>query len=212
MNLFKHILMATGKAYSYIVSPHLRDLIRTCPTYIYTGYHSRWFKHIGEHTLIGKHTAIVGHKYISIGDDTAIGDYGFLTAHAKFARADQIMTTPPVLILGDRCSIGPRSHITCMNHVEIGNDVLTGPSVLITDNAYGEAVRELLDTAPNYRPLYSKGPVVIEDNVWIGEKASIMPGVHIGKGAIIAANSVVTHDVPAYAVVAGIPAKVIKQL
>ena len=53
--------------------------------------------------------------------------------------------------------------------------------------------------------------MVIEDNVWIGEKASIMPGVHIGKGAIIAANSVVTHDVPAYAVVAGIPAKVIKQ-
>ena len=60
--------------------------------------------------------------------------------------------------------------------------------------------------------IYRKCPVVIEDNVWIGEKASIMPGVHIGKGAIIAANSVVTHDVPAYAVVAGTPAKVIKQL
>lgn len=56
------------------------------------------------------------------------------------------------------------------------------------------------------------GHEVIDDNVWIGEKASIMPGVHIGKGAIIAANNIVTHDVPAYAVVAGIPAKVIKQL
>ena len=63
-----------------------------------------------------------------------------------------------------------------------------------------------------FYPLYRKGPVVIEDNVWIGEKASIMPGVHIGKGAIIAANSVVTHDVPAYAVVAGVPAKIVKQL
>ena len=60
--------------------------------------------------------------------------------------------------------------------------------------------------------IYRKCPVVIEDNVWIGEKASIMPGVHIGKGAIIAANSVVTHDVPAYAVVAGVPAKIVKQL
>lgn len=204
--------MAIGRSYSYLVSPYMRDLIKACPTYIYTGYHARWFKHIGFHTLIGRHTAIVGHKYISLGNDTAIGDYGFLTAHAKYERAEQTMLNAPELTIGDRCSIGPRSHITCMNHVEIGNDVLTGPSVLITDNAHGEAVRELLDTAPNYRPLYSKGPVVIEDNVWIGEKASIMPGVHIGKGAIIAANSVVTHDVPAYAVVAGIPAKVIKQL
>ena len=54
--------------------------------------------------------------------------------------------------------------------------------------------------------------MVIEDNVWIGEKASVMPGVHIGKGAIISANSVLTHDVPAYAVVAGIPAKLVRQL
>ncbi|MBR0310679.1 MAG: hypothetical protein IJQ97_07320 [Paludibacteraceae bacterium] len=54
--------------------------------------------------------------------------------------------------------------------------------------------------------------VVIDDNVWIGEKSSILPGVHIGRGAIVAANSVVTHDVPAYSVVAGVPAKVIKQL
>ena len=63
---------------------------------------------------------------------------------------------------------------------------------------------------PNLRSLSSKGPVIIEDNVWIGTKASIMPGVRIGKGAIIAANSVVTHDIPPYCVAAGIPAKVIK--
>lgn len=90
------------------------------------------------------------------------------------------------------------------------NGVLTGPNILITDNAHGASMAELLDTPPRLRPLHSKGPVVIEDNVWIGEKSSIMPGVHIGKGAIIAANSVVTHDIPSYCVAAGIPAKLLR--
>lgn len=58
--------------------------------------------------------------------------------------------------------------------------------------------------------MVSKGPVIIEDNVWIGDKATILANVTIGKGAVVAANSVVTKDVPAYSVVAGIPAKVIK--
>lgn len=90
--------------------------------------------------------------------------------------------------------------------------MLTGKKVLITDNAHGESTPDLLDLAPIKRPLYSKGPVYIEDNVWIGEKASIMPGVRIGKGSIIASNSVVTKDIPPYCVAAGIPAKVIKQI
>ncbi len=66
--------------------------------------------------------------------------------------------------------------------------------------------------APLVRPLYSKGPIIIEDDVWLGEKVSVMPGVHIGRGAIIGANSVVTKDIPAYAVAVGSPAKVIKML
>lgn len=69
----------------------------------------------------------------------------------------------------------------------------------------------MMDMPPTQRPIYSKGPVVIGDNVWIGDKATILPNVSIGKGAIIAANSVVTKDVPEYSVFAGNPAKIIKQ-
>ena len=65
---------------------------------------------------------------------------------------------------------------------------------------------------PVKRNLYSKGNVVIENNVWIGERVCILSGVHIGEGAIIAANSIVTHDVPPYTLVGGIPAKVIKEI
>jgi acetyltransferase-like isoleucine patch superfamily enzyme len=62
------------------------------------------------------------------------------------------------------------------------------------------------------RPLISKGEVVIGDNVWIGEGAMILPNVHIGEHAIIAANSVVTKDIPAYSIAAGVPAKIIKHI
>lgn len=72
--------------------------------------------------------------------------------------------------------------------------------------------KKLLGIAPNKRPLYCKGPVIIGNNVWIGEKASIMPGVTIGDGVIIAANSVVTKDIPSYSLAAGIPAKIIKSV
>ena len=63
---------------------------------------------------------------------------------------------------------------------------------------------------PVQRQMVVKGPVVVEDNVWIGERVCILSGVTVGKGAIVAANSVVTKDVPPYSVVGGVPAKLIK--
>ena len=118
----------------------------------------------------------------------------------------------PQITIGNNSSIGDDSHITAINKIMIGNNVRSGKKILITDNSHGASERKLLDIAPNKRPLYSKGPVIIEDNVWIGEKSSIMPGVHIGYGSIIAANSVVTKDVPSYCVVAGSPAKIVKNM
>ena len=64
---------------------------------------------------------------------------------------------------------------------------------------------------PNDRDVVSKGPVVIGNNVWIGDKATILPGVTIGDGAVIAVNAVVTKDVPVYSVAAGNPARIIKK-
>ena len=90
--------------------------------------------------------------------------------------------------------------------------MLTGRYVYISDNSHGKNIESELNTPPSLRPLYAKGPVVIGNNVWIGESARILSGVTIGDGAIIGANAVVTHDVPSGAVVGGVPAKVIKMM
>lgn len=57
---------------------------------------------------------------------------------------------------------------------------------------------------------FSKGDIIVDDDVWIGYRATIMSGVHIGQGAVVAAGAVVTKDVPPYAIVGGVPAKVLK--
>lgn len=118
----------------------------------------------------------------------------------------------PCLTIGKRCYMGEYSHITCIERVSIGDNLLTGRFVIITDNCHGNtSIPEELSQHPADRILTSR-PVIIGKNVWIGDRVAILPGVTIGDGAIIAANAVVTHDVPAGAVVAGVPAKVVKQI
>ncbi len=149
---------------------------------------------------------LVGERYVSLGKDVTIGKHVQLTAWDRFR--EQRFT--PGIVIGDGCSIGDGAHITAINRIELGKNVLTGKYVLITDNSHGEADASQLDTAPNRRPLVSKGPVVIGDNVWIGEKASILPGVRIGRGAIVGAGAVVTKDVPAGHLAVGVPARIVK--
>ena len=149
-----------------------------------------------------------GLKYISVGDKTLIDSGVQLTAWDSHNGNRYT----PSIVIGDGCAIRENAHITAINSITIGNNLLTGTNVLITDNSHGMATHEQMKLPPTQRPLYSKGPVVIGNNVWLGNNVCVMSGVTIGDGAIIGANSVVTHDVPAYAVAAGIPAKVVKQL
>ena len=174
---------------------------------LYTVYRAPGFKRFGKTTLIRPYfNALRGEKYISVGEGCYIGKLVQLTATDSFG--DQRFN--PSIEIGDNCSIGDFSHVTAINEIRLGNNVRMGKNILITDNSHGTSDLAMLDMAPNHRPLVSKGPVIIEDNVWIGAKSCIMPGVHIGRGAIIGAGSVVTKDIPQAALVAGAPAKVIK--
>ncbi len=99
------------------------------------------------------------------------------------------------LKIGSYCSIA--QHVTFMLDVEHQiNTIATYPFKAKSLNLGDEA--------------FSKGDIVVDDDVWIGYGATILSGVHVGQGAVIAAGAVVTKDVPPYAVVGGVPAKVIK--
>jgi maltose O-acetyltransferase len=108
------------------------------------------------------------------------------------------------LRIGADCSINYGVSIGCTEAITIGDRCRLGPYVMIVDTAF----HELLDRSR--RP--PSEPVVIEDDVWIGAKASIMPGVTIGRGSVVGTAAVVTRDVPPFSVVAGVPAKVVKTL
>lgn len=151
---------------------------------------------------------IHGAKYISIDINTIIGKNATIEAW-DFFKGEKYH---PNIFIGKNCTIKDRVHITSINSIVIEDGVLFGPDVLVTDNAHGASIRASLYLKPTDRVLSSKGKVHIKSNVWIGEKASIMPGVTIGKGAIIGANAVVTKDIPDYAIAGGNPAKILKQL
>ena len=107
--------------------------------------------------------------------------------------------------LGDYSGIGinARIHGDCT----IGNHVMMGPDVVVITRNHSF---DSTDIPMMFQGFDEERPVVIGNDVWIGERVIILPGVNVGDGAILAAGAVVTKDVPPYAIVAGVPAKIIK--
>ena len=150
---------------------------------------------------------IRGKKYISLGT-------GFTTGFNCRLEAYPVNKQSIVLIFGSNVQMNDYVHITAMESVIIGNNVLMASKIYISDCTHGNYEGDILDSSPEEAPInrkYSTSPVIIGDNVWIGESVSILPGTSIGKGTIIGANSVVTKDIPEFVIAVGIPAKPIKR-
>lgn len=172
-------------------------------SHFYTG-RMRYKMNRMEGEFLGRIT-MEGGEFISVGKGTSIARNSVLTAWDNF----EGKSYNPTIIIGDNCCLGECIHISSVSKVVIGNGVLTGRRVTIVDNDHGSLTKNDLKIPPINRTL-SFNEVIIGDNVWIGDKVTITKGVHIGEGAIIAANAVVTKDVPEFALVGGVPAKVIK--
>jgi lipopolysaccharide O-acetyltransferase len=116
--------------------------------------------------------------------------------------------------IGSDVEVNDYVHIGAAESITIGDRVLIASTVFITDHSHGSYGRDGVHsnprTAPGERGLMV-APVVIEDDVWLSEFVSVLPGVRIGKGSIIGTMSTVSRDIPPYCIAVGSPARVIKQ-
>ena len=200
--MIRYILNLVGMLLSPLIRILSASVWSNAAAHIYTGAYRPFFGHIGKGTVMyHKAMKLHGLKMVSVGSCCSFGESLQLTSWQGGH-----------ITIGDDCIIRAYAHITAANSITIGNGLLTGTNVLITDNSHGSFTHEHLSMQPGLRPIVSKGPVVIGNNVWLGNNVCIMPGVTIGDGVVVGANSVVTHDIPAYSMAAGIPAKIIKQL
>lgn len=205
-NKLLYILKYIGYIWGWIYTEKIKGKIQFIQSTFYYGWLKHDFKYLGK-VYFRVPAYIGGRQYVEIDDGTCIGKRVMIQATSIYGNEK----FNPHISIGKDCNIGDDSNIQCCNKVVLGNGVRLGRKVMINDTTHGYFIREQLDIQPNLRPLRSKGAIIIEDNVWIGEMSCVLGDVHIGKGSIIGANSVVTKNVPPYSLVVGSPAKIIKQ-
>jgi acetyltransferase-like isoleucine patch superfamily enzyme len=164
----------------------------------------RRFAAFGFGSLIAFPTgSVYGERYIEIGEGTMIAELASVCAGMM---PGHDLGPEPVLRIGDRCVIGRGSHIVAHFSIDIGDDVYTGPYVYITDQNHSYADPD----QPIGRQWPVNSSVRIGAGTWLGTGVIVLPGSVIGRNVVVAAGSVVRGEIPDRCVVAGVPARVVK--
>ena len=150
------------------------------------------YSHIAASATVYSTVKLINEGDIHIGDYSEIKDYVIIQCFGSVK-------------IGKYCQLNPFT-VLYAGHIEIGDYVMIAPHCMISsgNHDYKQTEKPMRLAGDLY-----KGPIVIEDDVWIGANVTITDGVRIGKGAVVAANSCVITDVPSYSIVGGVPAKVI---
>lgn len=166
------------------------------------------FYNFGKNSIIKPFLNSSNEKYISIGNNVNIGSFCRITVSTEFGGVKCKSKNKLRLKIGNNVDIGNNTFISSNNNIEIGDYVIMAPDVFITDHDHG-----FLDISKNLheQSLTENGHVKIEDNVFLGVKSTILKNVIIGEHSVVAANSVVTKNIPPFCVVAGNPAEIIKK-
>ncbi len=217
--IIKSILVVAMWLWSKIYTYNFSIWLKNKRDVLYTLWIRNQFGSFGEGSAIGYPCSLQGggQNRIRIGSNTSIACHGILGCWERYRTMDadgskKLQRFEPEIEIGDYCSIGEYTHISAVNKITIGDGLLTGRYVYIGDNAHGGMSWEEAEIRPVRRNISSKGEIKIGSKVWIGDKVTVLAGVHIGDNVIVAANAVVTKDVPANCVVAGVPAIIVKRL
>lgn len=157
---------------------------------------------VGSGLNLMKHATINALSYdgVEIGNNFTLGKYAIIECTGVLRNVGSSLKIGNNVGINHYCFIGVRGDI------EIGDDVIFGPRVnIFSENHNYEQIN-----VPIKHQGVTKDKTVIGNDVWIGANVSIMSGVNIGDGCIIAAGAVVTKDIPSYSIVGGVPAKIIK--
>ena len=179
------------------------NLFKKTKIYLYNLYLRKKLFSLGKNSYIHYPSKIVDYNKISIGNNTVVSEYSWLNCAGKNKNL------APTLVIDDNCYIGRMSQINAWESVIIENNVLIADRVLITDADHNYKDKSLPIIQQGDRFV---GKVHIKSGAWIGINVVILPGVTIGKNAVVCPNSVVIKDVNDYDIVSGVPAKIIKQL
>lgn len=159
---------------------------------------------LGRLSFVAPPFRIPGAQALYMGDNTRIGPYAFFVlVHEHLGKHYS-----PEFTIGNNVHIGHDFFGGCQKRIIIEDNVLISSRVFMSDaiHDYRDVKRPVLT-----QPLTTAKTVIVQESAFIGVNASILPGVTIGRNAVVAASAVVTKDVPSYSVVAGNPASVIKQ-
>jgi lipopolysaccharide O-acetyltransferase len=148
---------------------------------------------------------IVGAEFIKLGDDTIIVGGGTIEVYGSL-RGQRFA---PQVNIGSGVRIGRNFFMSCIDSVSIGDGCLFSGDVFITDHAHGTRPGPV---PPTIQPLEPGGAVSIGRHCFLGIRAAIMPGVTLGDFCVVGANAVVTRSFEAGSVLAGVPARLIRQL
>jgi acetyltransferase-like isoleucine patch superfamily enzyme len=175
---------------------------------LYTWLIKKKFHSFGKSSIVKPILNSTNEKFISVGENVDIGAFCRITVSTEFG-GHKVKSDNKVRIkIGDNVSIGNNSFLSANNNIEVGKNVIMSSYVFVTDHDHGFGN---IEKSLHEQPLTEGGFVTIGNDVFLGVKSSILKNVAIGERAVIAANAVVTKDVPAYSIVAGNPARIIKK-
>jgi acetyltransferase-like isoleucine patch superfamily enzyme len=165
------------------------------PAVLNARWHLRRANRVGPRVTLSGRPKVVNEGTMTFGDRVQLD--------STVAKLELVALSGGHLEVGDRVLINYGSSLVASNHIKIGNQVLIGTHVMVMDCDFHSVEDKTWDTTGE--------PVILEERVWLGNRSIVLKGVTVGHDSVVAAGSVVTRDVPPRTVVAGNPARVVRQ-